>query len=115
MFACKEIKKDGQSLCSVQGALTIENSKVFHAELKKLIEKTEKIQLDLSEVTEIDLAGLQLLCAINNSRPHEQNLLTVEIKIPSQFIAAAKNAGFPGICEFNNSDCECIWRKGADL
>lgn len=58
-----EIKEEnGKRLAYLSGEMTIYNAKMFKDELTKIVEELpQQIVLDLSQVSEIDTSGLQLL------------------------------------------------------
>jgi anti-sigma B factor antagonist len=57
----REEKKNGVSLLHIEGDMTIYTAAELKAELMKRLEKPVELEINLSAVSEMDSAGLQLL------------------------------------------------------
>ena len=57
----------GKQVLKVSGGVTISDASGFHEALVEALDGASELQVDLSAMTEIDLTGLQLLCAAHQS------------------------------------------------
>ncbi|MCM0081350.1 STAS domain-containing protein [Geomonas sp. Red32] len=110
----KHPKKDGIEELKVSGGLNIAEAARFREALIDALAAAPKtLQLNLNEVTEMDLTGLQLLCSAHHSALSAGK----SFKIVDQnevYIRVASEAGFErhvGCPRDNNSSC--IWVGGA--
>ncbi len=73
--------KRRKGLCKVQieGEMTIYNSAELKKQLLKSLPKCSQIEIDLSQVSEMDTAGFQLLLLVYN----EASLLNITVRIAS--------------------------------
>lgn len=78
----------------VTGSLTIGEASRFKEVLLETLNTTQELRLDLSEVTEIDLAGLQLLCAAHHLAQTRGKFFSLGSGEYGIFHDVAKNAGF---------------------
>jgi anti-sigma B factor antagonist len=60
------LKNDQHCLISISGALTINSVNLTQTTLLDLLQTEEQISIDLSEINDIDSAGLQLLISLKN-------------------------------------------------
>jgi anti-sigma B factor antagonist len=60
------LKNDQHCLISISGALTINSVNLTQTTLLDILQTEEQISIDLSEVNDIDSAGLQLLISLKN-------------------------------------------------
>ena len=58
---------EGESVLSVSGELTLLDAAEFKAELLRALDSSPRLVIDTRELTDIDLAGLQLLSAAHQS------------------------------------------------
>ena len=65
-ISVKKIKGKANRI-KVGGSLSVESTGQLHKVLLSEIEKGAGVSLDLSNVTEVDAAGLQLLCSAHKS------------------------------------------------
>ncbi len=63
-LALRTSERDGVRVVSCSGRLTLENTDLLKAEVKKLIPGTRRIVLDLTELTFMDSSGLGTLVGL---------------------------------------------------
>jgi len=67
-----EIKKDSSGTIVLKGHMTVSEAESIHSRLEPLLDDLmQDITLDLSEVDEIDISGLQIIYAIKKSFENE--------------------------------------------
>jgi anti-anti-sigma factor len=63
-----EISTDSQGTIVFKGNLVVTNIESIHSEIESLLEESSRyITIDLSQVEEIDIAGLQLLYSLKKT------------------------------------------------
>jgi anti-anti-sigma factor len=63
-----EICTDSQGIIVCKGNLVVTNIESIHSEIESLLEESSRnISIDLSQVEEIDIAGLQLLYSLKKT------------------------------------------------
>ena len=98
----------------VSGSMTIGSIREVHARLLDAFSRGSGVCLDLRGVEEIDLSGLQIVCAAHRSAIRNCGEFTVEGNQREVIVAAARAAGF-----IRNSGCDkecdyCYWAGGDD-
>lgn len=85
------------------------------AELKRILLNAQKgagpVLLNLEGVTDVDLSGLQLICAAHRLAVKSNKSLSIDVS--ARFRQAAMDAGYKGDrgCTFDQ-DQTCLWRRG---
>ena len=97
---------EGQVQVRVREALTIHVAREVHSALEGAFAKGNTVVLDLEEVEQIDLTGLQLVCAAHRSSIKLGKTLLVTGQDREEIAGVAMAAGFV-------RDSACT--KGADL
>lgn len=103
----------GKQGLKLSGSVTIGEASRFREALLEALGAASELQIDLSGVTEIDLTGLQLLCASHQSaQAAGKQFSAVEGGNPA-YLEAVVNAGFQRHvgCARDNSG-SCIWIGG---
>ncbi len=59
--------KEGASRISASGSLTIESAGELHKVLRHELENSMSVSLDMGKVSDVDMAGLQLLCSAHKT------------------------------------------------
>ncbi|MBJ6801918.1 STAS domain-containing protein [Geomonas propionica] len=97
----------------VSGGVTICEARDFREALLAALEEAPELRLDVSELTGIDLTGMQLLCAAHQSARRRGKELRVYDGGNATFREAAKGAGFQrhSGCPQDRA-CSCIWVRG---
>jgi anti-anti-sigma regulatory factor len=103
---CREILK-------VSGRVTIAQASGFREALLGALDAAKELQVDLSGVTQIDLAGLQLLCAAHQSAESVGKRFEVLAGGNEIFRSVVSDAGFPRhVGCARDTSCSCIWIEG---
>lgn len=103
----------GKQILKVSGGVTIGDAGGFRQALLAALEAASELQVDLSEMTGIDLTGLQLLCAAHQSAVRGGKWLYIADGGNSTFREMAVGAGFrrhTGCAR--DTSYSCIWVGG---
>lgn len=76
------------------GDLTVRRITALKGELEQALASSKAVQLRLTEVAEIDLACLQLLCAAHRQASQQGQVLTVVGDVAGRFVEALRQGGF---------------------
>lgn len=100
---------------SVGGAVTVQSVGELKESLLQALAGAEQLCLDLSGVTEIDLAGLQLLCAAHRSSLQHNKRFCISTGENDIIGTAGMEAGFQRHvgCSLDK-DKTCLWVGGND-
>jgi ABC-type transporter Mla MlaB component len=103
----------GKKGLKLSGSVTIGEASRFKDALLDALGAALELQVDLCGVMEIDLTGLQLLCASHQSAQAGGKQLSVNAGGNGAYLDAVVNAGFPRHvgCARDNSGT-CIWAGG---
>jgi len=78
----------------LNGDLTVRRITALKGELEQVLATGRTVQLRLTEVAEIDLAFLQLLCAAHRQASRQEQILTVIGDAAGRFVEAVRQGGF---------------------
>jgi anti-anti-sigma factor len=107
------LREENRLLISLAGELTVSNAATLRTGILEALGQGEQVELDLEGVSEVDLAGLQLLCSAHRSALAQGKTLTlINAQIPA-LEKARQAAGFVfhRSCKFNPAG-ECFWIGG---
>jgi len=109
----QDAEAPGSQGLKVAGSLTIGQAAQFKEALLDALSGSEGLLLDLSGVTEIDLTGLQLLCAGHQSAQAAGQGFRVDDGGNQAYLESVVNAGFRRHvgCTRDNTGT-CIWVGG---
>jgi anti-anti-sigma regulatory factor len=98
----------------LSGQLTVQEAGWLRGVLLNPLERLDRIEIDLSQATGIDLAGLQLLCAAHKSAM-AQGKKIVLLGVPEPVAQAARGAGFSRLegCTAGPGE-SCLWAQGGE-
>ncbi len=105
---------NGTSLkITIAGKLTIENAAELQTNLLGNCNKMENIQLDISAVDEIDLAGMQLICSACRTNLDAKRQFNFTGCISEAVKSAISAVGLQRqiTCK-HNADLPCLWCGG---
>ena len=109
-----DAREDGGVL-AIAGALTIQRAGEVKALLADALARADRVAIDLSGVTEVDLCGLQLLCAAQRTASRAQKRLDPAGPAPDVFRRAALEAG---VCVRSGCGADdsggCPWKGGEE-
>jgi ABC-type transporter Mla MlaB component len=97
------------------GAFTFAAAEEILHTLRAAISDSARLCLDLSAVSEIDLAGLQLICAAHRSAHEVGASLEISTPLPDHIVTLIHQSGFPRQSSCL-PDCNsfCMWNAPAD-
>jgi anti-anti-sigma factor len=104
-------KKQQAGELVVSGAVTVSQVGELQALLLEALSQAPLVQVDLSQVEEIDVAGIQLLCAAH--RLAGKNGRRLEVKnIGARVRQLIRNAGFAhaSVCS-SGENRACLWAQ----
>lgn len=95
---------------SVEGDMTIHNVAVLKDRLTEAFENAERVTVDVSSATAIDVAGLQLLCACHRYSNGRGKKMCLRLGDNDHFEQFLDEVGFihDFICNHGNAN-ECLW------
>ena len=111
----KVTTRKGRAYLKPNGDLTIARAKDFRDALVTSLAKANEIELNLVDVTNIDLACLQLMCAAHLSATKEGKSLTIKDPALPVFTEARELAGFnySKPCRHVSTN-DCLWISGGN-
>ena len=103
----------GKQGLKVAGSVTIGQAAGFKEALWEALQAASELRVDLSGVTEIDLTGLQLLCATHQSAQASGKIMSVDDGGNRAYLDVVVNAGFQRhVGCTRDSSGTCIWVGG---
>jgi len=104
---------DGSMTVVLNGTLTIASSGELHRVLSEALHGTQRVELDLQRLEEIDLSAMQVICSACKSASKQKQTLVCLSGIPDCLAALGRNLGAPRElpCIQNGND-PCIWFGG---
>ena len=98
---------------TLEGEITLLQAQDLLTLLKEALAATDHVEIDIAELSDIDMAGLQLLCAAHKSAAKSNKRLTLNSNRPEAFVSRTRQAGLAcrQICEGLN-DTNCLWMGG---
>lgn len=113
MAEIKVAKKGKEHLIVINGGLTIE----YAAELKKALQQSlkdgESVALDLSNVTEMDLSGLQILCSAHKTSVNLKKTVGLTNETTEVFREAVRRSGYKRYSGCTKeTEKNCLWIIG---
>ncbi|MEE8552689.1 MAG: STAS domain-containing protein [Desulfobacterales bacterium] len=105
-------ESDGTGVLSLSDNLTIERAKALKSVLTASLDKADVLILDLSEVTDLDLACLQLFCSANRTFESLDKQLTLKNNGADIYKKALNDAGYSlDQCLAENCCEKCLWEE----
>lgn len=97
----------------ITGAMTLSSVSEFLKQLSRTFDLTDKVVVDLSNATEIDGAGLQVLCSSHRSAlcTHKEFRIIGQNRTAIGKIATASGQARTAGCEIDTKHI-CIWIGG---
>ena len=103
----------GTKIVVVSGEMTIQNAGDLRNALMEAFSEGDGVCLEMGKVTEVDLAGLQLLCAAHRTSITNKKHFSISGIDTEAIKCVIRDAGFPrhtGCAEDVNKTC--IWTGG---
>ncbi len=115
MFDCKVEESGDKKTLSINGELKIQDAAELQKVLIESLENTEHLDLNLEEVTGIDMSCLQLLCSAHRTMSSSNKLLTISSSYTEAVREAVNDAGYQQSkgCE-SDKDESCLWVECTD-
>lgn len=93
-FEVRQTNGGETRVINFRGKMTIQNAQEIKAALVEVFARAKQIQVDLGEVTEVDLAGMQLVCAAHRAAINLKKNFTISGNFSEGFSTVAADAGF---------------------
>ena len=105
--------KPDARILTVKGEMTIQNASEIRSALLEAFADVEVLSLDMAEVTEIDLTGLQLLCAAHRTATTDKKSFCISGTDNETVKSMIRDAGFDRHTGcVHDIDKTCIWVEG---
>jgi anti-anti-sigma factor len=105
--------KPDAGILIVNGEMTIQNAGEIRSALLEAFAGVEVLSLDMTDVTEIDLAGLQLLCAAHRTSTTDKKSFSISGTDNETVKSMIRDAGFDRHTGcVHDIDKTCIWVEG---
>lgn len=88
-----EKKQKVKNIVKWTGTAGIESAKKLQTELQKAINANQEIFLDLSELEDIDLAGIQIILAAHKEAESRQKTFLLKSQIPQAILEYVSGCG----------------------
>jgi anti-anti-sigma regulatory factor len=100
-------------IIKLSGELTIERAEELRKMLRDTLERTERLFLSFTEVTEVDVSFLQLLCSAHRTALKANKSFWLDKDRPEALRSAIKEVGFVREqgCNLDFTH-HCIWKEG---
>lgn len=105
----------GARVVAIAGSMTIQHGGDIKAALMKAMESADTLLLDLTQVTDIDLVGLQFICSAHLAAIAGNKRFSVRKSGNEVITAAAHGAGFDRHIGCHQDTAHtCIWAEGGE-
>lgn len=94
LFTQEDHAAPSSGILHLQGSATLEFCTDLRMALLDALEKAENLMVDVSQVTELDVAVLQLFCAARRSAIRRQRNMVLADNCSAVFFSAVQDAGF---------------------
>ncbi|RJX23147.1 MAG: STAS domain-containing protein [Desulfobulbus sp.] len=110
-----DTKSNDQRQLLLEGELTVNQAAILRRKLLDALAEGDWLEIDLDQVTAVDLAGLQLLCSAHRTAAAEGKRLTIKNTMVPALQEARTVSGFimQQGCRFN-SGTDCFWVGGME-
>jgi anti-anti-sigma factor len=115
MFDRKVEESDDKKTLSINGELKIQDAAELQKVLIESLENTEHVDINLENVTGIDMSCLQLLCSAHRTMSSSNKRLTLSSSYPDVIREAVNDSGYQQLkgCE-SDKDETCLWVERTD-
>lgn len=114
-MAIEPERQEAGEVLTIEGAMTVQRAGELKARLVDALARSDRVAIDLSRVTEVDLCGLQLLCSAQRTAPQSRKRLAIAGPVPEVFRSAAADAG---VCVRSGCGADdtgkCPWKGGKE-
>jgi anti-anti-sigma factor len=114
MADIKVEKKGKERAIVINGGLTIEYAAELKNALQQSLKDGERVSLDLSNVTEMDLSGLQILCSAHKTSVNLKKTLEFMQNTCEVFKETVRKSGYKRYTGcIKETEKSCLWIIGA--
>jgi anti-anti-sigma factor len=111
-----EAAKRGNITLVLDGELTIRRARQIKDILLAQLQAGKATDLDLTDVSAIDISGLQLLCSAHRTLKKSGGDLRVASQLPASIAQIVRTAGFARRRDCRpNCDHPCLWNLGEPI
>ena len=98
---------------SLEGELTIKRATEIRELLLESLSRSQRVEVELGEVTDVDLSYLQLMCSAHRSASESGKSLILINQDVLLFTETKDTAGFTNgkECKHNHNN-DCLWMEG---
>jgi anti-anti-sigma factor len=106
-------KENNDAIVQLDGEITIQRAAEFKDLIWSHLQKNKIISFDASKITEIDTAGLQILCSAHRTAQTRGGDAHLLLPLSPYLMKAIKNAGFKRqrSCDLDTKH-SCLWTIG---
>jgi len=110
----RRVNSDGSTTITVKGSLSIESSSELRQVLAEALDEAPQVNLNVTELENIDLTSLQVICSGCKSASSMGRGFDCEsVQMPECISATGKRLGAPqGLPCAQNDNKPCIWYGG---
>lgn len=107
-----KMAKQSKNTLHLEGELTVAGATILHEQFVQLLRHAEHIEIDISKVTKIDLACLQLFCSAHRTAMKDGKAWKMKSDDNLAFLVAGEEAGlnYYTKCVFDPSK-DCLWKR----
>jgi hypothetical protein len=87
-------KTQKRILIDIEGAITINNIELMHAQVHQVFENYDFVEVNLKNITEVDLTAIQLFHAIRVSYYPQNKFISINAELASQDRKLLNTCGF---------------------
>ena len=111
---CTVEQSDEKKILNLEGDLTIMHAAELKKILQKAVDNSQCVELNLENVTNVDLSCLQLFCSAHRTSLKLNRTISIHSNPPEVLKEAARDAGFQlnKGCK-HDSDDSCLWIERA--
>ena len=98
------------SIVTLAGDISIASADDLISRLKTAVESAQWVKIAVADVTDIDLASLQILCSAHRTAAQMQKSLSLQPPVPDVLIKALERSGFKrrtGCSHTPRTSCIC--------
>jgi ABC-type transporter Mla MlaB component len=104
-------KKKNRRVLHLSGELVVQDAERLASGLLEALGDADRVEIDLSSVTDLDISCLQLFCAAHKTSAQQNKLLRIDGVCPEAVRRLAENAGFGHAgCSLDVGDA-CLWKE----